>query len=93
VGIRYITPMNPASWSSRWSIATPKAHTSQTNACCERVNRTLKEDFPSVAQRNSPYGSVKSLQGDLECDPARVGYVTGKIPGGFESEPGIVLGH
>lgn len=44
-----------------------KVHTPKTNGFCERFNRTLKEEFFSVAYRKKFYGSVQELQEDLDA--------------------------
>lgn len=43
-----------------------KVHTPKTNGFCERFNRTLKEEFFSVAYRKTLYESVQQLQDDLD---------------------------
>lgn len=43
-----------------------KVHTPKTNGFCERFNRTLKEEFFSVAYRKKFYSSVQELQEDLD---------------------------
>jgi len=41
-------------------------HTPKTNGFCERFNRTLKEEFFSVAYRKKFYTSVQERQADLD---------------------------
>jgi len=43
-----------------------KVHSPKTNGFCERFNRTLKEEFFSVAYRKTLYESVQQLQDDLD---------------------------
>lgn len=43
-----------------------KVHTPKTNGFCERFDRTLKEEFFSVAYRKKFYTSVQELQKDLD---------------------------
>lgn len=43
-----------------------KIHTPKTNGFCERFNRTLKEEFFSVAYRKTLYESLQQLQDDLD---------------------------
>jgi len=43
-----------------------KIHTPKTNGFCERFNRTLKEEFFSVAYRKTLYESLQQLQEDLD---------------------------
>ncbi len=43
-----------------------KAKSPQTNGICERFNRTLQEEFYSVAFRKKLYRSLDELQSDLD---------------------------
>jgi len=44
-----------------------KAHSPQTNGICERVNRTVQDEFYKVAFRKKLYTSLQELQLDLDA--------------------------
>ena len=43
-----------------------KARSPQTNGICERLNRTIKEEFYQIAFRKKVYRSLEELQADLD---------------------------
>jgi len=43
-----------------------KARSPQTNGICERLNKTIKQEFYDIAFRKKIYGSVEELQKDLD---------------------------
>lgn len=43
-----------------------QVRTPQSNGICERLNRTIKEEFYSIAFRKKLYTSLEQLQADLD---------------------------
>lgn len=51
---------------SKWAAAKPKVNHPQTNDICERLHKTILQEFYKVAFRKKIYRTIEELQVDLD---------------------------